>query len=311
MNVLNFFHCTKFFHPLRCTASAGVDRTVGEGVEDGVLIIHDFVVDGLQIYAVFIPVRIILNQNHFSVVHPGFYFKRTAVNHVGSFCAVAFAVLLHDVLTLWLHDSAIGQRKEVWSWLLEGKFNSLVVDCFYTQLRWVHLACQNCVCVFNTGQQVGVWRTGFRGQGSYDGVNIVLCFNRLTVAPGVFAQMEGPYGTIFIGFPGFSACALTDVFAIFFSQSGQWLHYIVQNAATDIVVTDNTVQGCWVCTQVAVEVLLCIQHVAVDGLLLCAWLSSAFLFALAAASSHRKHHRTCQHDCQDSFDFHDCFSFRA
>ena len=311
MQVLYIVHRFELLHPFRCTASAGVDRAVGEGVEDGVLIIHDFVVDGLQVYIVLIPVLVVLYQNQLGVVHPAFQFEWTVVNQVGSLCTVAFAVLLHDVLTLWHHNTGVGQGQEVWGWLFEGKFNRLVIDCFYTQLRWVHLACQNCVCVFNTGDEVGVWRTGFRGQGSYDGVNIVLCFNRLTVAPVVVTKMEGPYGTIFIGFPGFSACAFTNVFAIFFSQSGQWLHGVGQHAAAVLVVTNNAVKGGRFAADVAVEVLLCIQHVAVDGLLLCAWLSSAFLFALAAASSHRKHHRTCQHNCQDSFDFHDCFSFRA
>ena len=79
------------------------------------------------------------------------------------------------------------------------------------------------------------------------------------------------------------------------------------------IVADYAVQSGWLTAEVAVKVLFLVQHVAVDGLLLCC--GSAFTvgrgFFLAAASCQRKHHRACQQNRQDSFDFHDNFSFRA
>ena len=309
VDIIYIFHSFKFLHPFWSTATTGVDGTVCEGVEDGVLIVHDLVVDGLQVYIFCIPVLIVFNEDQFRVVGPGFEFEWTIVYHVGSFCTIAFTVLFYDVLTLWHHNTGIGQSQEVWGWAFQSEFDCFVVNCFYAQFGRVHLACQNCVCIFNTGQQPGVWRTGFWCQNTGDCINIVVCCYRLSIAPFVVAQMEGPNSTIFVGFPRLSSSAFTNVLAVFFSQSGQWFHSIGQNAGAVSVVTCYAVQSGWLTAQITIKVLFCIQNITIDGFLFTSRFSSCCFFA--AASCHGKHHCACHHNCQDFLQFHDNFSFRA
>ena len=312
MQILYIVHLLETIHPLADDAAAGVDRSVAERIVDRILIVHDAVGDGVKVYIFSIPVAFVLGHDQLGVVGPGIEFERTVVNQVCRVGTEGVAVLLNDVLTLWHHDTGIGQGQEVWGRLLQGEDQGLLVGSFNAQFGNIHLTSQNSLAVLQAGQQVGVWRTNFWGHNSSDSVSVILSGYRLAVAPGVVTQMEGPDIAGLVGFPGLSAGAFTDVLAIFLCQSGQRLHNVGQDGGAVGVVADYAVQSGWLSRQVTVKVLFLVQHVAVDGLLLCCGiLAAAGGSFLAAASCQRKHHRACQQNRQDSFDFHDNFSFRA